>query len=225
MWDRVAGMSFTLPRQIVDVTDAVRAQPAPAVPTLHEPFTSRLADPDTDAAMIADWMSRPHLADTWDRDFGAQRWRDHLAAQRDGTYSRPMIVSDNGEPILYAEVYRPAQDVIAHLYDAEPGDIGIHLAMADPGRGHRGTLHALVGPFILGLLAREPDCRRILVDPEASNVAACSAAERFGGVSLGDHDLLGHRIRLYCIAIERGDTDTGETAYAGAQVTHRGDSA
>jgi lysine N-acyltransferase len=50
-----------LPRELTSFSHAVRAVGAPPTPTLAEPYDIRLADPDSDAELVSEWMNRPHL--------------------------------------------------------------------------------------------------------------------------------------------------------------------
>ncbi|MCA2246576.1 GNAT family N-acetyltransferase [Mycobacterium intracellulare] len=82
-----------LARELTDITDSVRQVPAPPVPELLPPSRIRVADPDgADAELVAEWMNRPHLVTTWEYDWPVARWRNHLRAQVDGAYSRPLIL-------------------------------------------------------------------------------------------------------------------------------------
>jgi len=49
---------------VTDIPDEVRDVPPP-IPELPAPYGLRLADPDADAELIAEWMNRPHLAESW----------------------------------------------------------------------------------------------------------------------------------------------------------------
>ncbi len=80
-----------LARELTDLSDAVRAVPAPPIPHLDAPYAMRLVDPDTDAAMISEWMNRPHLAEAWEYDRPVEWWDGYLRAQLAGEYSRPLI--------------------------------------------------------------------------------------------------------------------------------------
>lgn len=121
-----------LARELTDITDSVRQVPAPPVPELLPPSRIRVADPDgADAELVAEWMNRPHLVTTWEYDWPVARWRNHLRAQVDGAYSRPLILSINGFDRAYMEIYRAAKDSIARCYDSRPHDLGLHGAIAD----------------------------------------------------------------------------------------------
>ena len=57
-----------LPRELTDLPEEVRMVPPPPTPQLREPFSIRLVEPDADTEMIAEWMNRPHLVETWEYD-------------------------------------------------------------------------------------------------------------------------------------------------------------
>jgi lysine N-acyltransferase len=70
-----------LPRELPDLSAEVGDVPPPPMPEVPAPYAFRLADPDSDAEMIAEWMSR------------AARWQRYLRAQLGGDYSRPFVAS------------------------------------------------------------------------------------------------------------------------------------
>jgi len=107
-----------LPRELTEISDAVRAVAAPPTPTLAAPHALRLADPDADAELMSEWMNH--------------RIHRYLSAQLDGEYSRPFICSLRGTPFAYVELYRAAKDSIAPRYDADRYDIGLHGTIASP---------------------------------------------------------------------------------------------
>jgi lysine N-acyltransferase len=79
-------------REVTDVPDEVRDVPPP-IPELPAPYGLRLADPDADAELIAEWMNRPHLAESWEYAWPAARWRLHLRAQLESGFCRPFVAS------------------------------------------------------------------------------------------------------------------------------------
>lgn len=181
-------MSTLMPRQLVNLSDEVRAVPPPPLPILEEPYSIRFVDPAGDAEMISEWMNRPHLAATWGYDYPPDQWRRHLEIQFEGTYSRPYIYNLNGEPLGYMELFRAAKDDLATVYDAHPYDVGLHGAMADPNTVEKGHGANIFGPLVSSIFAAEPECRRVIGD---SNAGAGSYGRRFwerrGGIFLGEH--------------------------------------
>ena len=102
-----------LPRELADLPDEVRSVPPPPMPEVPSPYAVRLADPDTDAELIAEWMSRPHLERSWGQAWPASRWRQYLLTQLGGSYSRPFIGSIDGQDHGYVELYRAAKDLVS----------------------------------------------------------------------------------------------------------------
>ena len=188
-----------LPRELTDLRDEVRAVPAPPTPHLSEPFSIRPVDPAADADMIAEWMNRPHLAEAWEYDRPVTWWRGYLAAQLAGQYSRPLVGSFKGTPLGYVEVYRAAKDSIAPRYDADPHDLGLHAAIADLDIVNRGFGPLLLPRLAASLFAIEPQCRRIMFDPDHRNSGARRLCEYARCDFLGEHQMSNRRMALYAL--------------------------
>jgi lysine N-acyltransferase len=190
---------LVLPRELTEIPDRVRAVAPPPTPVLADPFSIRVVEPDTDAEIISEWMNRPHLAQAWEYDRPVQWWYDYLQAQLAGAYSRPFIGSLRGVPHGYVEVYRAAKDSIAPRYDADPYDLGLHAAIADLRLVNRGFGPLLLPRLTASLFEIEPECTRIMFDPDHRNSAARRLCE-FGGCEfLGEHDMSNRRMALYAL--------------------------
>lgn len=190
-----------LPRELTgDLSDEVSRVPGPpSVAEVPEPYAFRLADPVRDAVMISEWMNRPHLAKAWESAWPPDRWRRYLEAQIDGDYSRPFIGSLEGKDGGYVELYRAAKDSIATRYEADPYDLGIHAAIADLDLLSKGVGPYLLPHFVASVLGQEPNCRRIMFDPDHRNTVARKFCERAGCVFLGEHDMSNRRMALYAL--------------------------
>ncbi len=188
-----------LPRELTDVTDEVRAVPAPPTPVLGEPYFFRPADADADAELISEWMNRPHLAQAWEYDNPPSWWRNHLRAQLIGDYSRPFVGSFKGQEMAYLEVYRAAKDSIAPRYACDPHDLGLHAAIADLKFVNKGIAPILLPRVVASLFDLEPRCRRIMFDPDHRNSGARAVCEWAGCTFLGEHDMANRRMALYAL--------------------------
>jgi lysine N-acyltransferase len=195
-----AGTPTALPREQTDLPAEVAAIPAPVLPVFAAPFSLRLADPDgTDPELLAEWMTRPHLLESWEQDWDADRRRDNLRAQVAGTYSRPCILSLDfallGEPelgvrdIAYLEFYRAAKDEIGRFYDSDPSDIGFHIATADTAVIGKGIMSAWISTMTTAVFAADPACRRVLGDPDHRNVAISRSLAKAGFQLIGEIDV------------------------------------
>jgi RimJ/RimL family protein N-acetyltransferase len=184
---------------LTEIPDEVREVPPPATPVIGEPYAIRVADPVADAAMISEWMNRPHLAEAWEYDWPEERWRGYLRAQLAGTYSRPLVCARHGEDLGYIEVYRAAKDSIAPRYDADPHDLGLHAAIADLRIVNRGFGPLLLPRLTKSLFELEPQCRRIMFDPDHRNSGARRLCEFAGCEFLGEHEMANRRMALYAL--------------------------
>ncbi|OLO99540.1 acetyltransferase [Mycolicibacterium porcinum] len=185
-----------LPRELKNISEAVRRTPGPPVPQLLRPSDIRVAS-DDDAPMIAEWMNRPHLARAWEYDWPVERWRKHLKAQVDGDYSLPLVLSIGGVDRGYLEIYRAAKDSIADRYDSEAHDLGLHGAIADEELVNRGLGPMLLPKIVASVLAADPDCQRIMFDPDHRNTTVRGLCEFAGCRFLGEHEMSNRTMALY----------------------------
>ncbi|EON22394.1 MULTISPECIES: GNAT family N-acetyltransferase [Nocardioides] len=134
--------------------------------------------PRIDAALIHAWVTEPR-ARFWgmlDRDLDEVRdiytWiveQPHLTAS---------IASVDDVPVALLQTYDPFVDEIGDFYDRRPGDLGLHLFLADePARaGHTTTV---VTTAVRSLLAR-PGVERIVLEPDAANERSIALLIRLG---------------------------------------------
>ncbi|HUH67669.1 MAG TPA: GNAT family N-acetyltransferase [Mycobacterium sp.] len=188
-----------LRRELTDIPDEVRNVLPPPMPELPKPYGLRLADPDADTEMMAEWMNRPHLAESWEYAWPAAHWRRYLRAQLESSFSRPFVASLDGVDRAYIELYRAARDSIATRYECDSYDLGIHAAIADLDFMNKGIARFLLPHFVASVLNAEPQCRRIMFDPDHRNVLARKFCERGGCVFLGEHDMSNRRMALYVL--------------------------
>lgn len=188
-----------LPRELRDLPEVIRNVPAPPSPQLPAPYGLRLADPDADAEMISEWMNRPHLLEGWESGWPPQRWQRYLRAQLDGEFSRPFVASLDGVDRGYVEIYRAAKDSIATRYEYDPHDLGLHVAVADLDYIERGHVSHLLPYLVIGIFTLDPQCRRIMFDPDHRNVLARKFCERGGCAFLGEHQMANRRMALYVL--------------------------
>jgi RimJ/RimL family protein N-acetyltransferase len=199
-----------LPRELTDISDAVREVGAPPTPILAEPYRIRLVDPDADAVMISEWMNRPHLVEAWEYDWPPARWQRYLRAQLDGEYSRPFICSFRGGDFGYIELYRAAKDSIAPRYAADPHDVGLHAAIAELKFVNRGIAPILLPRLVANIFELEPRCQRIMFDPDHRNSGARAVCEYAGCEFLGEHDMSNRRMALYALPRTSQDAPAGQ---------------
>ncbi|ASW55470.1 GNAT family N-acetyltransferase [Plantactinospora sp. KBS50] len=170
----------------------VAAGPPPA-PVLAPPWTVRaLTAGGGDPELVSRWMNEPHVAPFWGQEWPPGRWAGALAEQLAGEHSRPCLVARDGTPLAYVEIYRTPRDVVGRHYDADPYDLGVHLAIGDRDNTGRGVGRRLVRALVAGLFAADPRCRRVLADPDERHVVARRMFAAAGFRPLGVYDI-GHK--------------------------------
>ncbi|MGL5865988.1 MAG: GNAT family N-acetyltransferase [Dermatophilaceae bacterium] len=127
----------------------------------------RLLDPVADLDLVHRWVTEPRavywgMTDKSREEVGdIYRWlqdQDHLAAY---------LISLEDVPVGIVQTYDPLVDEIGDHYDRRPGDLGMHLFLADsPARaGHTAAMLR----FVIEWLAARPDTRRLVAEPDAAN--------------------------------------------------------
>ncbi|MFG3662206.1 GNAT family N-acetyltransferase [Streptomyces sp. NPDC047706] len=141
-------------------------------------------DAKGDAEVIHGWVSQERAAFwgmnglTRDEVAGIYAHMDTL-----DTHHAYLVVKD-GDPAALFQTYEPEADRVSECYDAEPGDIGVHLMLAParPGGARAGwtaaLVHAVASYVWLGL-----NRRRIVVDPDVRNGKAIERFLRLGFVA------------------------------------------
>lgn len=150
---------------------------APA-PTSAPAFTLRPVDPPADAPMLHGWFTQPRAA-FW--GMGARSvgevaeiygWidaQDHLTASL-------VLVADH--PIGLVQTYDPFVDEIGEHYDRQPGDLGVHLFLADD-EARAGTTADLLA-YLFAHAFADPAVRRVVLEPDVANARSLALLERLG---------------------------------------------
>lgn len=164
MSEESTGWSVTLPGSSVDVR-------------------FQRVDPDRDAALIHDWMNRPHVWRWWELNRPYEVIRDYLGSL---THLQPWLVSADQVPFGYVETYRVVEDPLAAYFSARPGDLGWHVLVGPSEMLGTGVPH-LLGRAVLAFLLNQAE--RVVCEPDARNARMLAFCRRLGHKHLGDVDL------------------------------------
>jgi RimJ/RimL family protein N-acetyltransferase len=188
---------------------AVVAAGPPPLPVLGPPWSIRALGADgDDPELVSRWMNEPHVEVFWEQAWPPERWAEAIAGQLAGDCSRPCLVSREGEPLAYVEIYRTPRDVVGLRYDADPYDLGIHLAIGDRSRTGRGLGRSMVRAIAEGLSVSDRRVRRVLADPDERHAMARRMFAGAGFRLLGVRDLGHKRAALYFYEISVHDPGT-----------------
>ncbi|GAA0729934.1 hypothetical protein GCM10010199_44710 [Dactylosporangium roseum] len=94
----------------------------------------------------------------------------------------------DGRPIGLFQTYEPDADPVGERYPVQPGDHGMHLLLA-PGRHRPRGLTDAVGPALARYIFRDPEHRRIVVEPDVRNHFALRRLKLEGFVLSNEIDM------------------------------------
>ncbi len=146
----------------------------PVTPT----FALRPVAPHADAALLHGWFTEPRAAfwgmgeRTVEEVAGIYGWideQDHLTAS---------LVLLGDRPVALVQTYDPFVDEIGEHYDRQPGDLGVHLFLANDA-ARAGRTPELV-QFLLGHVFADPRVRRVVLEPDVANHKSVALLQRLG---------------------------------------------
>lgn len=141
-------------------------------------FSVRPVDPAADAALLHSWVSQER-ARFWgmvgksveevEEIYGYIHDQPHLAAY---------LVSHDDRPLALFQTYDPEVDEIGRYYDRRPGDVGVHLFLADD--PHRAGLTRRMLAWMLAWLLSDERHQRIVAEPDVRNAKSVALFESLG---------------------------------------------
>ena len=141
----------------------------------------REAHGPADAERISGWM-QSELLYTFRQPWSMERWEEELDLLNSQPFTQPYILSAEGAPIGYIEVYRPAHMSIGASRPTDPRTVGIHIGVADTSRVGKGMGRDLVTLFgVAALLGDKALFSHALGEPNLLNNAARGAAKHTMG--------------------------------------------
>lgn len=162
-------------------------------PRLGE-FALRPVDPDADARLLHRWVTHPKAVFWLMQDADVAQVAREYRRIADHPHHDAYLGHWRGEPAFLAERYDPAHVELVGLYEARPGDVGMHFLCAPTDAPVHGFTRAVITTVVAWLFA-DPATRRVVVEPDVRNTAvhALNAAVGFevvGTVAKPEKDAL-----------------------------------
>jgi penicillin amidase len=143
------------------------------------PFTLRPVEPERDADVIHGWVTQERAGFWGMQDADRERVVEIYSWIAEQPHLAAYLVHHDGTPLALFQTYDPAVDEIGAHYDRRPGDLGVHILLADdPARAGR-TKELMA--FLLGYCFADPAVQRLVVEPDVRNTRAVALVERIGG--------------------------------------------
>ncbi|MET9803843.1 GNAT family N-acetyltransferase [Streptomyces sp. NPDC006368] len=142
-------------------------------------FTFRPLDPLADSELVHSWVTHPKAAFWLMQDHALQDVeRDYMAIAAHEHHDAFIGLHD-GEPAVLMERYDPSKVELVGLYDARPGDVGMHFLVAPTDTPLHGFTRAVI-TAVMEELFRDPQTRRVVVEPDVRNKAVHALNEAVG---------------------------------------------
>ncbi|WP_328910286.1 acetyltransferase [Streptomyces sp. NBC_00234] len=133
-------------------------------------FTIRPLDPLSDAELVHGWVTHPKASFWMMGDARLQDVEREYMAIASHAHHDAFIGLHDGEPAFLMERYDPAEVELKGLYEAEPGDIGMHFLVAPTDTPLHGFTLAVI-TAVMKELFTDPSVLRVVVEPDVRNGA------------------------------------------------------
>ncbi|WP_405662696.1 acetyltransferase [Streptomyces sp. NBC_01166] len=140
-------------------------------------FTVRPMDPSpgrpgrrSDTELVHEWVTHPRAAFWMMGDARLEDVEREYTAIAAHPHHDAFIGLHDGRPAFLMERYDPTEVELKGLYDAEPGDVGMHFLVAPPETPVHGFTRAVITTVMETLFA-DPRVRRVVVEPDVTNTA------------------------------------------------------
>lgn len=155
---------------------------------------TRPVDPVLDVELVHRWMHEAEVERYWDMAWPAERIAGYLRDHDADPHREAFVTFVDDVPVGYLEAYDPAHDVLASVYDVQPGDVGAHVLIGDP--GFRGRYSVSLGLATNRFLFGRPGVERIVGEPDVGNHNLLSLLAFLGFRKEGEVDLPDKRAAL-----------------------------
>ncbi|MGW6979007.1 GNAT family N-acetyltransferase [Streptomyces sp. NPDC054932] len=144
-------------------------------------FAVRPLDPFADAELLHGWVTHPKASFWMMQDASlpdVEREYMRIAAHE---HHQAYIGLHEGRPAFLMETYDPSELELVGLYDALPGDVGMHFLVAPSDTPLHGFTRAVITTVMAAIFA-DPATERVVVEPDVANTAVHALNEVVGFV-------------------------------------------
>ncbi|MFG3286553.1 GNAT family N-acetyltransferase [Streptomyces sp. NPDC048111] len=139
----------------------------------------RPLDPLRDAELVHSWVTHPKSAFWLMQDARLQDVEREYMAIAAHPHHDAFIGLHDGTPAFLMERYDPAHVELTGLYEALPGDVGMHFLVAPTDTPVHGFTRAVISAVMEELFA-DPATERVVVEPDVRNTAVHALNEAVG---------------------------------------------
>lgn len=141
-------------------------------------------DPDRDAVLLHRWVTHPKAAYWMMQDASVEDVAAEYRRIAGHPHHDAYLGSYRGSPAFLAERYDPAYCELVGIFDASPGDVGMHFLCAPTDTPVHGFTLGVI-TTVMAWLFSAPDVRRVVVEPDVRNTAVHALNEAVGFTVVG----------------------------------------
>ncbi|MCX5343439.1 GNAT family N-acetyltransferase [Streptomyces atratus] len=157
----------------------------PLDPSPSSQLPSSRGYPISDAELVHGWVTHPKASFWLMGDAKLQDVEREYMAIAAHPHHDAFIGLYDGEPAFLMERYDPTEVELKGLYDAEPGDIGMHFLVAPTDTPLHGFTLGVITAVMEAMFA-DPSVRRVVVEPDVRNSAVHALNKAVGFEVLGE---------------------------------------
>lgn len=161
-------------------TDCLFTRTDPALGT----FSVRPLDPSADAELLHGWVTHPKAAFWLMQEASLPDVEREYVKIAAAEHHEAFIGLHEGHPAFLMERYDPSELELVGLYEALPGDVGMHFLVAPGDTPLHGFTLAVIATVMAALFA-DPSTRRVVVEPDVHNTAVHALNGAVGFVPAG----------------------------------------
>ncbi|MCX5378243.1 GNAT family N-acetyltransferase [Streptomyces sp. NBC_00091] len=147
-------------------------------------FSLRPLDPFSDAELLHGWVTHPKASFWMMQDATLTEVEREYVRITTHEHHHAFIGLHEGRPAFLMESYDPSRLELVGLYEAQPGDVGMHFLVAPTDTPIPGFTRAVITTVMAALFA-DPSTDRVVVEPDVRNTAVHTLNEAVGFVPDG----------------------------------------
>ncbi|GLV91676.1 GNAT family N-acetyltransferase [Streptomyces virginiae] len=144
-------------------------------------FAIRPLDPFADAELLHGWVTHPKASFWMMQDASLPDVEREYMRITAHEHHQAYIGLHEGRPAFLMETYDPSELELVGLYEAQPGDVGMHFLVAPSDRPLHGFTRAVITTVMAAIFA-DPATVRVVVEPDVANTAVHALNEAVGFV-------------------------------------------
>lgn len=118
-----------------------------------------------DVPLLHKWLNEKHAIKQWQLNKSLHELRLHFRRQVEDEHNKLFILSYNGIPFAYSEIYTSCYDRIANYYEVMPLDAGWHILIGEKGFLGKALPQRLIY-IISNFIFSTTRATRIVVEPD-----------------------------------------------------------